>query len=195
MIWLVGVNGMLGREIAEKLSSEKMQFISSDIDVDITDKRALDAFVEDKNIDWIINASAYTAVDKAEAEEELAEKINAFGVGNLAAVARDKGAKIVHFSTDYVYNGEGTSFHKETDSVEPVSAYGRTKLNGEIAVQERLSKYFIFRISWLYGVYGNNFVKTMVKLFNDRPELNIINDQIGAPTNASGLAYNSSFAP
>ena len=190
MIWLIGEKGMLGREIAQELKGQQLTFIGSDIEVDITDPVMLREFVGDKSIDWIINASAYTAVDKAESEEGMAFAINGRGVGNIAAIARKLDARVVHFSTDYVFDGEKMDYYQENDKPNPVSAYGRTKLAGEIALQEATDKYFILRISWLYGQYGPNFVSTMLRLFKERDKLGIVDDQKGAPTWTSTLAKN-----
>jgi len=190
VVWLIGQNGMLGRQTALELEKQNISFYGTDIDVDITDKSALKDFAENKNISWIINASGYTAVDKAETDEETAEKINGTGVGNIAETAALINAKVIHISTDYVFDGKNRHPYKETDPVNPISAYGRTKLSGEIQLAENTDKFFIFRISWLYGVYGANFVKTMVRLFGEKPELGIICDQTGAPTYAGTLAAN-----
>lgn len=190
MIWLIGKNGMLGKQVAQELKNNDIDFVGTDVETDITDIDQLISFARDKDIKWIINASGYTAVDKAEAEELIAQKVNSVGVGNIAQVADLLGAKVIHFSTDYVFEGNGTTPYKETDLPHPVSAYGRTKLNGEIELVKNTTKYFIFRISWLYGIYGANFVKTMIRLFNEKPELGIINDQVGAPTYTGTLAKN-----
>lgn len=190
MIWLIGCRGMLGSQIAGQLEKADLKFYSTDTEVDITDLGSLQKYSNNKKIDWIINAAAYTAVDKAESEEELAEKINGEGVGNIAEAASKLGAKLIHFSTDYVFDGEKPQPYTEDDAVNPVSAYGRTKLSGEVKLKENTDKYFIFRISWLYGVHGNNFVKTMLRLFNEKDELNVVSDQIGAPTYCGTLAEN-----
>jgi len=190
MIWLIGCKGMLGTQIKGELEKAKLDFISTDKDVDITEQSVLDSFAADKEISWVINASAYTAVDKAETEEELAERINGLGAGNIAKTASEIGAKLIYFSTDYVYDGEKPDPYVEDDETNPVGAYGRTKLSGELQIKQNADKYFIFRISWLYGVHGNNFVKTMLRLFNEREEISVVNDQIGAPTYCGTLAQN-----
>jgi len=190
VIWLIGQKGMLGQQITLELTKQNTPFVGTDIEVDITDIDQLISFAKGKDIDWIINASAYTAVDKAESEQLIAQKINSTGVGNIAQIADIMGAKVIHFSTDYVFDGTNTKPYLETDLPHPVSAYGRTKLDGEIQLAQNTVRYFIFRISWLYGVYGANFVKTMVRLFNEKPELGIINDQKGSPTYAGTLAKN-----
>lgn len=181
---------MLGTDIENRLRAENADYVCTDIDTDITDIEALRDFSRGKDICCIINASGYTAVDKAESEEEKAELINGKGVGNIGSLASELGACVIHFSTDYVFSGEKTSAYTETDEPSPVSAYGRTKLSGEDLLKESTDRYFIFRISWLYGLHGPNFVKTMLRLFNERPELGIVNDQKGAPTYAGKLAEN-----
>lgn len=190
MVWLIGNKGMLGTQLEEKLKKEKIEYTASDREVDITDINALGSYVSGKKIGWIINCSAYTAVDKAESEEELARRINATGVENIAIIAEKIGAKVIHFSTDYVYDGKGKNPWKETDPTEPLSAYGRTKLEGEQNLLQHATRVFIFRISWLYGVYGPNFVKTMLRLFKEKSELNVVSDQIGSPTYAAELVNN-----
>jgi len=190
VIWLIGNRGMLGSDIEQVLIKSDIPYCASDAETDITDIDQLISFARGKDIKWIINASAYAAVDKAETEELLANRINSSGVCNIAQVADVSGAKLIHFSTDYVFEGAGDTPYKDTDLPHPISAYGRTKLNGEIELVKNTENYFIFRISWLYGVYGNNFVKTMLRLFNERDELGIVNDQIGAPTYSAKLAEN-----
>jgi dTDP-4-dehydrorhamnose reductase len=181
---------MLGSQIERLLAREGVETVSSDRDVDITDSAALRAFAEGKKIGWIINCSAYTAVDKAESEEELARKINAQGVGNIAAVAESIGAKVIHFSTDYVFDGSAGHTWKETDEPSPLSAYGRTKLEGETLLRKGCPKHFILRISWLYGIFGPNFVKTMVRLMKEKDQISVVNDQVGSPTFCGKLAEN-----
>ena len=192
MIWLIGSQGMLGCEIAELLALSDIEFIGTDMEVDITDLRQLTDFaVSIKPVDWIINCSAYTAVDKAESEPEKAYAINAEGVGNIAKIASTLGCRLVHFSTDYVFDGTKENPYNEADRPNPHSVYGKSKLAGERLLQEYHDRYFIFRISWLYGVFGPNFVKTMLRLFAERDELKVINDQFGSPTYAATLAKNT----
>lgn len=136
----------------------------------------------------VVNASAWTAVDKAESEKDKAYLINATAVGEVAKAAEEVGAWLVHYSTDYVFNGTGTHQWQETDATEPLNVYGATKLAGEKLVQHYSSRHLIFRTSWVYAVRGNNFAKTMVKLAQDREKLTVINDQFGAPTGADLIA-------
>jgi dTDP-4-dehydrorhamnose reductase len=190
MIWLIGEKGMLGQQLAEEFKANSIDYIGTDLDVDITDEKALTAFADGKSIDWIINCSAYTAVDKAESEEAKAMLINGTGVGNIAKAAQLLDAKLIHFSTDYVFDGTKDGIYTEADTVNPQSAYGRTKLEGEKQLRAIWDKSFIIRISWLYGIHGPNFVKTMLRLFSEKPELGVIHDQIGSPTYAKTLAEN-----
>ena len=190
MIWLIGANGMLGRELAQQLTVHHISFAGTDIEVDITDINALTTVSQGKNFRWIINCSAYTAVDKAASDQEKALLINGHGVANIAQTAKNCGAKLIHFSTDYVFDGNKSGIYTETDEPNPQSVYGSTKLVGELAITKTWPEAFIIRISWLYGIYGPNFVKTMIRLFAEKPELNIIHDQIGSPTYAKTLATN-----
>ncbi|MBC8485990.1 MAG: dTDP-4-dehydrorhamnose reductase [Candidatus Cloacimonetes bacterium] len=190
MIWLIGDKGMLGRQIATELNGAGIFFYGSDKEVDIGDITALEKFVNHKSINWIINCSAYNFVDKCESEKDLAYQVNAFGVENLAKISNTINAKIIHFSSDYVFDGNSNKAYNESDIPTPLSVYGKSKLEGEKLIQRIKKQYFIFRISWLYGIYGNNFVKTMLRLFEEKNEINVINDQIGSPTYADGLAKN-----
>ncbi len=190
MIWLIGSNGMLGQDLARELTHHNVPFVASDLEVDITDLNALRNFAQSKSIHWIINAAAYTAVDRAESEEQKALLINGQGPGCVGRIARELDATVIHFSTDYVFDGSKQKPYHEADQPNPISAYGRTKLAGEIALREATEKHYIFRISWLYGQYGSNFVATMLRLFGEREQLNIVADQYGAPTYARVLARN-----
>lgn len=181
MLLITGCNGQLGTELRTLLP----QALAVDVaDLDITDAAAVRAFVKENNVDTIINCAAYTAVDKAEDEPEKCRKINVDGVKNLAA----SGAKIVHISTDYVFDGRGCRPYVETDETNPVSVYGRTKLDGEKAVLETAETGVIVRTAWLYSPYGGNFVKTMRRLSAEKEEISVVFDQIGTPTCAADLA-------
>jgi len=183
MIWLIGNMGMLGADIETELRNSEIEYISSDKEVDITDISSLRNFVKDKEITYIVNCAAYTAVDKAEDEKDLAFLLNGSGVLNIAIIAKEKDATLIHFSTDYVFNGKNKDGYIEDDKVDPQSVYGASKLEGETNILQTLKKYYIFRISWLYGEFGPNFVKTMLRLFSERDELSIVADQYGSPTN------------
>ena len=188
MIWLIGNKGMLGTEIQLLLEEKQIPYIGSDKEVDITSTESISTFTASKKILWVINCSAYTAVDKAEDEQELAFKINDAGVKNLAEFSQRNGAKLIHFSTDYVFDGTKKEPYVETDLTNPISIYGKSKLAGELSIQNVSSEYFILRTSWLYGRYGNNFVKTMISLFNQRASVAVVADQVGSPTYTFDLA-------
>jgi hypothetical protein len=178
MIWIVGKDGMLGSDVVEQIEAAGLEYCASDIDVDITDRRAIQEFVQDKTIDWIVNCAAYTAVDRAEEDREASERLNIRGPGYLAAAAASIGARIIHISTDYVFGSMGERIEPlrpltEIDSPSPASVYGRTKLLGEQAVDEQTSRYFIIRIAWLYGRWGKNFVFTMLRLLEEKPQLKV----------------------
>ena len=191
MIWLIGSGGMLGKELAAMLASRGMQFIGTDREVDITDPESIDSFVTEKTksgtIDWIVNCAAYTAVDKAEDDIALCAKINAEGPANIARAASRIGARMIHISTDYVFDGKGTEPYTENDGTNPIGVYGRTKRDGEHAALAACLELYIVRTSWLYGIHGNNFVKTMLRLMNERDKVSVVNDQRGSPTWAYDL--------
>ena len=181
MYLITGCNGQLGTELKKLLPNA----ICADVDtLDITDAVAVNKFVNENNIDLIINCAAYTAVDRAESDIDLAKKINTDGPKNLA----QSGAKLIHISTDYVFDGTGHIPYTPDDETNPTSVYGKTKRDGELAVIENSECYIIIRTAWLYSVYGNNFVKTMRRLGAERNEINVVSDQIGTPTYASDLA-------
>jgi dTDP-4-dehydrorhamnose reductase len=188
MIWLIGNRGMLGTEIQFLLEEKQIPYIASDKEVDITNPVSISNFADSRKITWVVNCSAYTAVDKAEDEKELAFKINEEGVKNLANFSQKNNAKLIHFSTDYVFDGTKKEPYIETDPTNPISIYGKSKLAGELAIRNVVSAHFILRTSWLYGRYGNNFVKTMVALFNQRASVAVVSDQIGSPTYTFDLA-------
>ncbi|MBF0409635.1 MAG: dTDP-4-dehydrorhamnose reductase [Candidatus Riflebacteria bacterium] len=190
MIWVIGNRGMLGTDLCRVLSNASADFCESGVEVDITDINSLEKHVSGKKIDWIINCSAYTAVDKAESEVAVAQKINAEGVFNIGKIAKRCNAKVVHFSTDYVFDGSLDRPYIETDFPSPISVYGKTKLEGEKKLVEAIDTFFIFRISWIYGNKGKNFVTSIIKLLKERDCLKIVNDQIGAPTWTEKLSEN-----
>jgi len=188
MIWLVGNRGMLGTEVHRRLQAYKLEHVATDLDVDIADRHALSEFSGPSALSWIVNCSAYTAVDRAEDEPEQAFRINAEGVRNLALLAREKGAKLLHISTDYVYDGRKEGPYVETDPPNPLGIYGRSKLQGELYIRENMDSHVILRTAWLYGPNGKNFVLTMLRLFHERNEVRIVADQWGSPTLAGDLA-------
>ena len=193
-ILITGANGMLAHEVKKKFAHDKEgrenNLTLTDVsDLDITDESRVMSFITDLKPELIINCAAYTSVDKAEDNEELAEKINADGPTNLAKAAKAVDAILVHISTDYVFGGslDLSKSYSEDDAKAPVTAYGRTKLHGEQGIQENTDKYYIFRTAWLYGIGGNNFVKTMTKLGTTHDEINVVSDQHGSPTYAKDL--------
>lgn len=188
MVWLIGSRGMLGRHLAEKMAAVGINYIPTDLELDITDKTAVSEFCIKHSFKWIVNCSAYTAVDLAEDEKDKAFAVNAQGVRNIAEACKGSGTKIIHFSTDYVFPGNKPGGFTEDDATDPEGVYGAGKLEGERFLWSIADNYFIFRISWLYGPHGKNFVHTMLSLFGQRDELNIVNDQYGSPTYTGELA-------
>lgn len=189
-ILVTGANGQLGNSV-RKISNQYPQhkFIYTDMpEVDITNLALLEELVKKEQVNAIINCAAFTAVDKAESCEELAAKINVDGPKNLALAAKSVGAKLVHISTDYVFDGKSSLPLKETDATQPIGVYGRTKRQGEVEVEKSGCDAIVIRTAWLYSEYGNNFVKTMIRLGKERDSLNVVYDQIGTPTYATDLA-------
>ena len=189
-IVVFGASGQLGqclKKVAEEQGISSIYFPSEE-EADILNKDALKLVFEKYQPAWCINCAAYTAVDKAEDDVDLARRINKTGAENLSMFCLAYNSILIHTSTDFVFKGDKSSPLSENDIPEPVNMYGLTKLEGELAVSKVLKNYFILRTSWLYSEYGNNFVKTMLKLGKDRDELKIIADQIGTPTYAMDLA-------
>ncbi|MCU1788931.1 dTDP-4-dehydrorhamnose reductase [Pectobacterium polaris] len=187
-ILLTGANGQLGRCFQERLPEEWEILATDAAELDITDLAHIEKVVSTFQPDAIVNAAAYTAVDKAESEPELAEKINTAGPENLAIVASKQGIRLVHVSTDYVFDGNATEPYNEDSATNPLSVYGKTKLAGEQAVAKASSEAIIVRTAWVFSEYGNNFMKTMLRLAKERDTLSIVNDQRGCPTYAGDLA-------
>jgi len=189
-ILITGSHGQLGNEMQQAAKRfPAFQYIYTDVEeLDICDKNALNAFVKDNNVNIIVNCAAYTAVDKAEDDVELCYKINRDAVRNIAEVAKENNVKVVHISTDYVFDGTNYLPYTEDMPVCPATVYGKSKLEGEQALLESCYQAVILRTAWLYSSFGNNFVKTMIKLGTERDSLNVIYDQIGTPTYAADLA-------
>ncbi|MBX4133904.1 dTDP-4-dehydrorhamnose reductase [Frischella sp. Ac48] len=188
-VLLTGANGQLGRCFQDIVPNE-WQLIAADHDVlDITNTEQVESFVKQYQPDVIVNAAAYTAVDKVESEAVIARKINAQGPYNLAIAANKNNARFYHISTDYVFGGEKTKPYLTTDQTNPLGVYGKTKLQGEQLCLKVNPNVTIIRTAWVFSQYGNNFVKTMLRLAKERSELKIVNDQIGCPTYAGDLAY------
>jgi dTDP-4-dehydrorhamnose reductase len=191
-ILLFGKGGQVGWELQRSLAPlgevVAVDFDSTDFCGDFTNLAGLAETVRQVKPNIIVNAAAHTAVDKAESEPDLARTINALAPGVMAAEAQKLGAWLVHYSTDYVFDGSGSQAWKESDTPAPLSVYGQTKLEGEQAVAANCAKYLIFRTSWVYAARGGNFAKTMLRLAKERDSLSVIDDQIGAPTGADLLA-------
>lgn len=206
MIWLIGANGMLGTELAKQLTENNISWIGSDKEIDITDQNALDSFALShspsaertgysaqqghigKKINWIINCAAYTNVDKAETEQDECFKLNKDGPLHIARTARRINAKLIHISTDYVYDGTSAIPYTEDKPFCPINIYGKSKAEGETLIQKEMTQYYILRTSWLYGFNGKNFVYTMTNAMNNKKSISIVSDQKGSPTFASDLA-------
>lgn len=188
-ILVTGANGQLGCELRRLGGASPNDYIFTDVaELDITDARAVDAMVGSERVDVIINCAAYTNVDRAEEEALVAEKINAHAVGNLARAAKKHNATLFHISTDYVFGDEGNTPRTEDMPTRPLGVYGRTKLQGEQAITESGCKAIIIRTAWLYSEFGNNFLKTMLRLTAEREHINVVFDQVGSPTYAGDLA-------
>ena len=189
-VLVTGCNGQVGSELQDLSGGYEYNFYFTDRDsLDITNKEAIEQFVKNNDIDTIINAAAYTAVDKAEEDEKSADRVNHLAVKYLAEVAKANGIKLIHISTDYVFNGKNYRPYVEDDATMPNGVYGMTKLLGEKAMQKvNPANSIIIRTSWVYSSYGANFVKTMLRLGKERDSLGVIFDQVGTPTYARDLA-------
>ena len=189
-ILVTGANGQLGSEI-KRIASRSNHYNYTFVDVeemDLADDEAIFRFFEGKNFDFLINCAAYTAVDRAEEESDVSYKINANAVKTLASICRDRKIRMVHISTDYVFDGDGNKPIAEDATVNPLSVYGKTKLEGERHVLETLPDAYVIRTAWVYSTYGKNFVKTISRLAGERTSISVVNDQIGSPTYARDLA-------
>ena len=188
-ILVTGANGQLGSEMRKLGAVSPNEYIFTDVqELDITNKQAVMSFVEQNGVNIIVNCAAYTNVDKAEDDEATAELINATAVGNLAEAAKAVDGTLFHISTDYVFGADGNTPRSEDMPTNPLGVYGRTKLNGEQAIAEVGAKAIIIRTAWLYSEFGNNFLKTMLRLTAEKESLNVVFDQVGTPTYAGDLA-------
>jgi dTDP-4-dehydrorhamnose reductase len=188
-ILITGANGQLGSELRVLSGSYPFEFTFIDInELDLLNENAVSDYFRKNTFDFIINCAAYTAVDKAEAEQDICRKVNADAVGVIAKLAKDQGARLIHISTDYVFDGEFNQPIDEQAEPKPLSVYGVTKLEGEQHVLRTLSNAYIIRTSWVYSTFGKNFVKTIAGLAKTRPELTVVADQFGTPTYAKDLA-------
>ena len=186
---LLGSEGQLGREVAKLAASRGVSLNAlPHRALDITDAAGLRRALDQGHYDTVINAAAYTAVDKAESEEDLATKVNRDGAVCVAEACRAREVALIHISTDYVFDGSKRAPYVESDAIAPLGVYGRSKAAGEAAVRERCAQHVILRTSWVFGAKGGNFVKTMLRLGRERRELSVVADQLGCPTPAKGLA-------
>lgn len=188
-ILVTGANGQLGWDVVKELQKQNIDcYGAARKDFDLVDFKAAEEFITDYMPDAVIHCAAYTAVDKAEDEQGLCYLVNASATENIAEICKKINAKMLYISTDYVFDGTKDGFYEVDDEPNPINIYGKTKLLGEQVVQKILDKYFIVRISWVFGEHGNNFVKTMLRLGKERKELNVVADQYGSPTYTADLA-------
>ena len=189
-ILITGANGQLGQSIAEMSKNHKQIecFFVTRNELDITNEDLVNHYFDDKSFDFVINCAAYTAVDKAEDDQENAFLVNAKATDFLAKISNAKNIPFIHVSTDYVFDGTESVPRLETDQTNPIGVYGQTKLDGENLALANNPKTIILRTAWVYSRFGNNFVKTMLRLFNDKDSISVVADQIGSPTNAIDLA-------
>lgn len=192
-VLVTGAKGQLGTDVMAELKSNNIEAVGIDREeLDIVDAKACEEFFDkanaEKRIDAVIHCAAYTAVDKAEDEQELSYNINALGTKNIATACKKFDMKLMYISTDYVFNGQGERPWDPDDEREPLNVYGKTKYEGELFVEEIAKKYFIVRIAWVFGIAGNNFIKTMLKLAKERDSLTVVDDQIGSPTYTADLS-------
>ncbi len=189
-ILVTGANGQLGNEMRRISIGSDDRYLYTDVaELDIADQNAVRSYVKKEAVDVIVNCAAYTNVDKAEDDAEKADLLNNYAVGNLAIAAKEVDATLIHISTDYVFGGSQTNTPYREDAVtNPLGVYGKTKLSGEQVLQRTGCQYLIFRTAWLYSSYGNNFVKTMMRLTREKDMLNVVFDQVGTPTYAGDLA-------
>lgn len=189
-VLVTGIDGQLGYDVARALQAQNIEVKgTARSELDITSEESCHSCIQSYQPDVIIHCAAYTAVDQAEVDVEQAYRVNAAGTRNIAVAAEKIGAKLVYISTDYVFDGKGETPYHEYDNTNPQGIYGKSKRAGEIMVQSLSSRYFIVRTSWVFGINGNNFVKTMLKLGQERPQLKVVHDQVGSPTYTVDLAY------
>ena len=189
MILITGILGQLGYDLAKEFTKRGVEYIAPSLEeLELTTEAGAKNFILDKKPEMVVHCAAYTAVDKAETEQELALTVNGLGTRWVAEACREVGAKMIYISTDYVFGGDGKTPYEVNDEKKPVNVYGRSKLLGEDAVTAVVEKHFIVRTSWVFGINGNNFIKTMLKLAQTKKKLNVVNDQIGSPTYTPDLA-------
>lgn len=189
MILITGILGQLGYDLAKELTKRGVEYVAPSLEeLELTTEAGAKNFILEKKPDVVIHCAAYTAVDKAESEAELALTVNGMGTRWVAEACREVGAKMIYISTDYVFGGDGKIPYEVNDEKKPVNVYGRSKLLGEDAVSMILEKYFIVRTSWVFGINGHNFIKTMLRLGETKKSLRVVDDQIGSPTYTVDLA-------
>lgn len=190
MIWLIGNKGMLGTELSETLTAQKIPFVGTDREVDITNIDSLKDFVKNsgEKIEFIVNCAAYTNVNKAESDIELCTNLNVEGPKNIGKLAKEIGATVLHISTDYVFDGQATTPYTEDALTNPTGVYGSTKGDGEKALMAETNNFYIIRTAWLYGKHGSNFVYTMMRVMNENGAVKVVCDQKGTPTHTKDLA-------
>lgn len=188
-VLVTGAKGQLGFDVMNELRRQGIEGVGVDVqEMDITDEKACQAVITEAGPDAVIHCAAYTAVDAAEDNKELCRRINAEGTRNIAHVCKELDIGMMYISTDYVFNGEGERPWQPDDEREPLNTYGQMKYEGELAIEELLEKYFIVRIAWVFGINGNNFIKTMLRLGKENKEVKVVDDQIGSPTYTYDLA-------
>ena len=189
-VLVTGITGQLGFDVLNELHNRNIEVVgTARKDFDLTNEENMIEFIKSHKPDAIIHCAAYTAVDKAEDEQELAMRVNAVATEEIAEICKEIDAKMIYISTDYVFPGDGDKPYEIDDVKGPTNVYGRSKLLGEEAVMKLLDKYFIVRISWVFGINGKNFIKTMLRLSETKSELRVVNDQIGSPTFTADLAH------
>lgn len=189
MILVTGYNGQLGYDVVKELKKRNIECIGTTREeLDITNEEVVNKYINQLKPEGIVHCAAYTAVDKAEDDIECCIRVNVHGTENIAKACKNIDAKMIYISTDYIFDGRGDKPFEIDGNIEPHSIYGKTKYEGELKVKEYLDKYFIVRISWVFGSNGNNFVKTMLKLGKDKECINVVSDQIGSPTYTMDLA-------
>lgn len=189
MILITGILGQLGYDLAKELTKRGVEYIAPSLEeLELTTEAGAKNFILEKKPDMVIHCAAYTAVDKAESEAELALTVNGFGTRWVAEACREVGAKMIYISTDYVFGGDGHIPYEVHDEKKPVNVYGQSKLLGEDAVSMILERYFIVRTSWVFGINGHNFIKTMLRLAETKNKISVVNDQVGSPTYTVDLA-------
>lgn len=189
MILVTGVSGQLGYDVVKELKKRNIECLGiSRNDLDITDEIAVNKYIKELKPECVVHCAAYTAVDRAEDEEEICRKVNVSGTEYIAKACKEIDSKMIYISTDYVFDGKGDEPFEVDGHIEPHSVYGKSKHEGELKVQRILDKYFIVRISWVFGINGNNFIKTMLRLGKERDSINVVCDQIGSPTYTADLA-------